>query len=295
MALGGIFEESKLSVYHRIPKGWTPKTLALPPFIEKDALEQFMAQNQLSFPVIVKPDRGMRGRGVRYHKHMDTLIEHASSFGSGHPHIIQPYIDMPMEIGVFMIKDGADWSITSLVQRELPKVIGNGTSSIIELISRDDHLFLQLERIKKYGHHQLNRVPVLGEEVKLGLIGNHRLGTHFLDRNDLISEEFKMAMKRICDLLKGFEYGRLDIRFNNWDSFEELRDFSIIEVNGANSEPGHIYQQGFDLVGAWKVLLKHHRIIFQKAKKAQANGQSGPDFIKSATLFRQYLRTMKVS
>ncbi len=295
MEWGGIFEESKLSVYEHIPKAWTPKTFTLPSFKERNALASFMNTNQLQFPLIVKPDRGMRGKGVRFHQNLDSLLNHCQSSDSDQAYIVQPYVDLPHEIGVFVIKSEVEWYVTSLMQRELPSVTGNSFNTIEELIRQDDFLFLQLERIRSESQIDLERIPGMSEVVNLGKVGNHRLGTRFNDRSDLLSPELTMAMQRICDLLKGFEYGRLDIRFKNWESFLQLRDFAIIEVNGANSEPGHIYQEGFGLWKAWKVLLKHHKIIFHKAKKAHEAGQSAPDFVRSVSLFRQYLRTMKLS
>lgn len=295
MELGGIFEESKLSVYHHIPKEWTPKTVALPLLHDRDSLIGFLDHHQLSLPLIVKPDRGMRGKGVRFHASIDSLLIHCRSLSTEHPHIVQPYINLPEEIGIFVIKGDEGWHITSLMQRELPQVVGNGSSSIEELIRQKDHLFLQLERIRVHTQVDLARVPQSLEKVVLDCIGNHRLGTRFIDRAELITPELKMAMQRICDLLNGFEYGRLDIRFQHWEGFTQLRDFSIIEVNGANSEPGHIYHDGFRLLAAWKVLLRHHKIIFHKAKKAQKNGQSAPNLLRSLALFRKYLRTMNLS
>ena len=295
MEQGGILEESKLALYHKIPRGWTPRTIALPAFNDRESLSSFLDYHQLSFPLIIKPDRGMRGKGVRLHRKIESLMLHCAELDKERPHIIQPYADLPNEIGIFMVKQDVRWQITSLIKRELPEVTGNGSSCVEDLIRQRDHLFLHLERWAADPTIDMEYIPEAGESIHLGFIGNHRLGTNFRDRSDLITPELEMAMSRICDLLKGFEYGRLDIRYRHWQSFLELKDFSIIEVNGANSEPGHIYDHGQSLPDAWKVLLRHHQIIYKKAKKARSLGYAAPGFAKSVSLFRQYLGTMKLS
>jgi hypothetical protein len=294
MALGGIVEESKLAIYQKVPRGWMPKTIGLPGFEDMEDLEAFLNYHQLKLPLIVKPDRGMRGKGVHLYRNKEDLLRHCRRLEAGQPHIIQSYADLDHEIGVFMIKAEDGWHITSLIERILPAVTGDGKSSVEELIRKDDQLFLHLQRWRRKPELQLNMVPRAGETIRLGQIGNHRLGTRFINRSDLITPELIMAMSRIGDLMKGFEYGRMDIRYRHWESFLELKDFQIIEVNGANSEPGHIYDKGFSLFEAWNILLKHHRIIYQKAKKARNNGLQAPDFRQSLRLFRQYIQTMKL-
>lgn len=292
MELGGILEESKLAIAQKIPKGWTPKTIMLPPFTNMESLEAFLNYHQLRLPLMVKPDRGMRGKGVQLHRSMESLLRHCQVLEPNQPHIVQSYVDLPSEIGVFMIRAEDGWHITSLIERQLPAVKGNGESSVEDLIRSDNQLFLHLER---WCHNtDLAYVPKPGEVVELGQIGNHRLGTRFVDRGEWISPELEMAMKRICDLMKGFEYGRLDIRYRHWESFLDLKHFSIIEVNGANSEPGHIYDAGVTLLQAWQILLKHHRLIYQKAKNARLKGYKAPAFWQAMSLFRGYLRTMNL-
>lgn len=294
MEFGGILEESKMGIYGKIPRGWAPPSYVLPVVASADELQSFLSLHQLDFPLMVKPDRGMRGKGVKFHRNLASIFQHSQEVRDGQPHIVQPYMDLPNEIGVFMIRLGDQWKISSLIQRQLPAVIGDGVSSLEELIRKDDHLFLQLERLRNAGFNDLEVIPAKDEMIQLSVIGNHRLGTHFLDRKDLISPDLTMALGRICDLLPGFEYGRLDIRYRHWESLLQLRDFSIIEVNGANSEPGHIYQPGTTLITAWKSLLWHHGIIFKKAMNARKAGNTNLSFMRSLNLFREYLETMRL-
>ena len=295
MEVGGILEESKLYISQRIPSAWTPLTLTLEGITDSLQLREFMEENALNFPVIVKPDRGMRGKGVRIHRNENELLDHIKELDYLQTHIIQPYIDLPNEIGIFMIHAADGWHITSVMQKVLPSVVGDGQTCIKDLIRKDDQLFMQLPRFMRNDILDLTYVPRPGEEITLDHVGNHRLGTNFVDRTDLINEELSEAMSRVCEHLKGFEYGRLDIRYREYSELLQLENFSIIEVNGANSEPGHIYQKGFGLWEAWKVLLKHHRIIYHKARSARDAGQTAPDLRRSVSLFRQYLRTMKLS
>ena len=45
-----------------------------------------------------------------------------------------------------------------------------------------------------------------------------------------------------------------------------------MELNGAGSEPAHIYQPGFPLLKAYKVLFSHWKILYQISKINHLNG-----------------------
>jgi hypothetical protein len=48
-----------------------------------------------------------------------------------------------------------------------------------------------------------------------------------------------------------FYYGRLDIMFTSWEDLAQGLNFSIVEVNGAGSEPTHIYDPKHSIFFAW--------------------------------------------
>ena len=67
----------------------------------------------------------------------------------------------------------------------------------------------------------------------------------------------------MCKQIPGFFFGRLDIRYNHWEELREGINFSIIELNGAGSEPTHIYDPAHSIFYAWKEIIRHLHILYK--------------------------------
>ncbi len=292
MQYGGILEESKWEMYRKTPAAYMPPTLLHPAGDNLKELALHIRESSLSYPLIVKPDRGMRGKGIQIIGSEKELLQ-----WQPHPDfdfIIQPFIDYPREIGVFMIRDPrkGTWRISSLMERQFLSVTGNGRSTLEELIRKKDRAFLQLQRWQQSNRFNLQQVIPNGREFKLESIGNHRLGTYFKDATQHHTPGLLKAMTSIAENLSGFEYGRMDIRFKDWDSLTRLESFILIEVNGANSEPAHIYDPKHNLFYAWKILLRHFGIQHQLAQKRLKKGEKAISITEARKLLKQYNHTM---
>lgn len=89
-----------------------------------------MRDNQLTYPIVLKPDFGLAGIGVSLlscEKDMETAISTLHD-----DYLVQEYLSRPKELSVFYIKDpkepiGKIWSITERIvvkkQKTLPKMI----------------------------------------------------------------------------------------------------------------------------------------------------------------------------
>ena len=102
-----------------------------------------------------------------------------------------------------------------------------------------------------------------GEEYILSPYGNHARGAMFLDDSHLADEQLREVMDQVCRQIPGFYFGRLDIRFKSWEDLKAGRHFSIIEVNGAGSEPTHIYDPSHSLFFAWKEIIRHWVLLYK--------------------------------
>jgi len=59
------------------------------------------------------------------------------------------------------------------------------------------------------------------------------------------------------------------------NSIEELKqgkNFLILEYNGCGAEPNHFYDTGYTLIGAWKEILKHWKILFEISRYNHKHG-----------------------
>jgi len=127
------------------------------------------------------------------------------------------------------------------VYKDFLIVRGNGTNTIQELIEQNPRFALQLDTLKsKYGK-VLNTILPQDEELNLVPFGNHVRGSKFTDVSHWVNEKLTETFNDICSQIPDFYFGRLDIMFQSREDLEQGKNFSIIELNGAGSEPTHIY------------------------------------------------------
>ena len=91
--------------------------------------------------------------------------------------------------------------------------------------------------------------------------GNHARGAKFIDVSHWADEAFTKTFDSICKQIPEFYFGRLDIMFKNVEDLKAGKNFSIIELNGAGSEPTHIYDPGHSLFFAWKEIARHFKLL----------------------------------
>jgi hypothetical protein len=93
--------------------------------------------------------------------------------------------------------------------------------------------------------------------------GNHARGAKFLDASNLISEKLTQTMNTISDQVPEFYFGRFDIMYNSIEELERGENFQIVELNGAASEPTHIYDPKHSVWFAWKELARHITYMYE--------------------------------
>ena len=89
----------------------------------------------------------------------------------------------------------------------------------------------------------------------------------FLDESQRADEELRRQIDQLCQKVPGFYYGRLDIRFESWEALREGKNFSVIELNGAGSEPTHMYDPRHSLFFAWKEIVRHWIILWRISRQ----------------------------
>lgn len=256
---GGFLLESKKRIYGILPKGSYPDTCYFPagtPFAE---VEQVLQKAGMDYPLVGKPDIGMRGMGVSVLKNPEALADYIMN--SRVPYLVQSWIPYEEEIGVFYcrIPGESKGRITGIVGKEFLSVTGDGRSTIRELLEKNERAILQAAILSR--SVQSDQIPAHGEKIVLVPYGNHARGAKFLDLSRMSDAGLERVINEVCTNIKGFYYGRLDIRFASWEDLRAGRHFSIIELNGAGSEPTHIYDPSHNIFFAWKEIIRHWSIL----------------------------------
>jgi hypothetical protein len=259
---GGFLMESKKAIYDLVPEEYYPATLFFNAGTSIEEITMQLQGSQLKFPLIGKPDMGMRGMSVQK---LESIAEvEAYSKASRVDFLLQTYVDFKNEVGIFYYRYPTDRNgqVSGIVSKEFLIVVGDGVSTIDALLRKDNRFILQIPVLQKTYGDKLKIVLQNNEEYLLVPYGNHCRGAKFIDASNLIDEQLTHVIDRVCKQVKGFYFGRLDIRYNTW---EELRagKFSIIELNGAGSEPAHIYDPKHSIFFAWREIVRHLDILYK--------------------------------
>lgn len=268
---GGFAGESKDAIYdlvagsaaaqprmlkHQLISG--KSTLAL----QLELASAFVDHHALSFPLVLKPDVGERGRGVciaRNHADVEAYLGLANG-----DTIVQEYVD-GVEISVFYCRFPTDakGQIFSITEKGFPHVVGNGVSTLRDLILNDSRAVALAESYFRQNIAALDKIPDMGESVKLIEIGTHSKGAIFLDGGWLRTEKLELAIEDICGSIEGFYFGRFDLRARTFEDFKNGGPFRIIELNGVASESTNIYDPRYSLIAANRILFRQWRLAFE--------------------------------
>lgn len=263
---GGFLMESKKEIYDFIPPLLYPKTV----LIKKEERQQVTTKINaaaLSFPLVAKPDIGMKGLGVAVVKNREELQAYSNQ--SRVDFLVQDFIPYENEVGIFYVRmpNESKGKITGIVGKKFLSVEGNGISTIEELLLKNKRALLQWQALKEAYGATLQNVLKPGETFTLVPYGNHARGAKFIDLSHIIDEGLSVVIDNIAQTVPEFYYGRLDVRFHSWEELREGKAFSIIELNGAGSEPTHIYDPRHSIFFAWKEIIRHLNLLYRISKQ----------------------------
>lgn len=298
MEAGGFIGESKGAILKDLVAGrddaqrFVVKTLHLEAGGEERlaALETWMAEQQLDFPIVLKPDAGQRGSGVRYVQTDDDAREYLG--GVPLPLVAQEYAEGPHELGVFWVRapGEAQGRIFSVTEKFFTSVVGDGEHNLEDLIVLHPRAVLQANTFFRRHSDVLDWVPGVGAEVPLVLSGNHAQGTLFKDGRRLATDALRARLDALCDGFDGFHIGRFDLRAPDLDALQRGEDFKIVELNGATAEATHIYDPD---LGPWKGPVEAYSTLFRQWSMvfaiAAANRKAGHRPIGTSALVRRLL------
>jgi hypothetical protein len=269
--MGGMFGESKYDVLKKIPSQYIPKTIKVPISATAADVIKTIRQEGFSLPVIFKPDLGERGFMVKRINSDNDIQPYLEKLKIDF--LIQDLVDLPMEFGVFYMRIPGEESgkVISVVIKEMLSVEGDGRSTLKDLIMHKDRARLQWDKLKETYKARLYEIVPAGERIELVSIGNHALGTKFLNGNRLITEKLSYTFHQISSKIPDFYFGRFDVRCARLEDLYEGK-IKIMEVNGCGAEPAHIYDPAFTLPKAVAVLLQHWRNIFVIAMSNHRRG-----------------------
>jgi hypothetical protein len=212
-------------------------------------------------PIVLKPDQGERGRGVRVarcRRELESYLVDAPG-----DTVIQEYVP-GVEFGVFYVRRPSEprGSILSITEKHLPAVAGDGRRTLERLILDHPRALCMARFHLVQQQARLPMIPPAGQRVSLGDCGSHCRGAEFLDGRGYGTAALEEAIDAVSRRYDGFYFGRFDVRAPSPEAFAR-GEFTVIELNGVTSEPTHIYDPRVTLGDAYRALFEQWSLAFE--------------------------------
>lgn len=291
---GGAFGVSKYEVLRRLPRHVVPPTVLAQPGQDPDVVLRELDAQAATHPrplqggeavaYVAKPDWGERGQGVTLLPSREDARRFLGTLTQ--PYVIQAYAPGPLEFGILWSRqqNEPNGRVTSLMQRGFLSVKGDGHHTVAQLMAHTPRAAYQLGRLAQAYPGMLDEVPPAGTERMLEPIGNHSRGTTFHTAMHLDARRLVTVFDALMANTLGLDYGRFDLRCASLEDLYAAR-FWVVELNGVASEPAHIYQPGFGLWRAWRVLAAHWVRVGQMGR---ANHRAGTPYAPLGAFIRHW-------
>lgn len=291
---GGVVGESKARALAQLDPRVAARTARVPPGPLGERLAVALAACD-TFPVILKPDAGQRGAGLRKaHDRADV-----EKYLAANPDavLVQPFHAGPFEAGVFYVRTPGETRgrVFSVTDKVFPEVTGDGRSTLAELVRA--HPRYRMQEAVFLARHAAAAGDVIpaGARVALATAGNHCQGTLFRDGAHLLTPELETAIDAALRPFEGFHFGRLDVRYSDPAEFRAGRGFVVIEVNGSTSESTNLYDPSWPVWRAYRVLFRQWALAFRIGAANRARGHRPVGVVPLLRLLRAYYRDRRVS
>jgi hypothetical protein len=257
--------------------------------------EAAMARAGLAYPVVAKPDMSCNGVGVRIVRDAAELAAYLREFPRATRLQLQALVDLPGEAGIFYIRhpDEKVGRITSVTLKFPPTVIGDGETTIRQLITADARLAAVSRLLLPKLGARADSIPAPGEEVRLVFVGNHCRGSTFKDGIDIVTPALSARIDEIARDMQDLYFSRIDLRYGSLDDLRAGKNFKIIEFNGSGSEATHIWDPAMTMMAAYKTQFFHYGESFRIGAAIRAmRGIKPTGLLHLATLWWHQKRLM---
>ena len=279
---GGFVGESKRAINDAFAaSGRVPRfVMALASEDTADRIQkasQFRVQEELDWPLVLKPDAGQRGQGVAIVRSHDEIERYFDTHRGDT--LVQEFVP-GIELGAFYYRDPKSHQegILSLTTKEVPRVLGDGQKTLERLILEHPRGAIMAPTYFREAGAALEQVPDAGSVIPLSTVGAHSRGTVFLDGEQLRTPELEAAIKALAESCEGFDFGRFDLMFPSEAAVRKGGPFQMIELNGVTAESTNLYDPKYQFRDAYRILAQQWSLAFKigAARRDLGHPTTGP-------------------
>lgn len=278
---GGFDQLNKSSIMALFPSQYQPPSLSFSG-LEQDSFLQEV-NRIIGYPCFAKPEDQIQGIGVVKVESEAALRQYLASQQG--PLLVQKALPTEPEYAVFICRlPGQLLHVTGITAKEFLAVTGDGLHSVREMLLGNIRYRMAKDKLEKAYPELLGSISAKGERVLVQPVGNHNLGTRFVDVTHLATP----AMDAFFDTIvpEGICYGRFDMKAVSIDSLETGEGLWIIEFNGSIAEPVQYLDSKYNWWQAQRILLHHFRWQKDIGAAQYKRGLKGPGILEGIKRLR---------
>jgi len=260
------FRLSKIdSPRHKIPT----LLMQINDVLNKSTFTAATEKADISFPMIIKPNRGNGSIGVKKVNNFNEVEKAFSSFQPKHlEFLIQSQILYKYEFSLNYYRFPGDTKgkIFDLAERKLPIVIGDGKSSVIQLINFNDELINNINMFPISEMMSVDFIPSKNEEVELHYAANNMFANSVIDWTDKVTPELQETLDDISNR-SDLHILKFDVKTKSPREMLSFGKFKILEINGLTAQINSAYAASYSYFESLKRIAAHYEILFRLAKK----------------------------
>jgi hypothetical protein len=290
--LSGMVGASKAHLNTKVNPIFRPKDALFHSGVTVEQMQRRIIEKKILFPIFIKPVKGERAAGVEFLRDKEALshviIDRKRSY------IIEEAIMTHAEfcINVQRNLESNMFSVFSITERIIPKVTGDGLSSIRQLIPGLDLTDLQKQKIENaLDSSFLNKVLERNISENVVRTASISYGTEYVKLN-LNPNQKKLLEHQINQMLlpaDGFNIGRFDIKANNLQALL-VGDCKVVELNGIGGMPTHVYETHLSIEQKQNILDEYFELLQIFSRQQVSRGFKSIGFW---TAFKQITRAAR--
>lgn len=295
ITFGGFEGEGKQEIYQQMPSGSFPDSIFIGSETDFERVLMLLEDSALSFPLVVKPDKGIMGYMFRRLHNADQLKRYHDFIGMNY--IIQRWVEYPMEVSAFYYRmpGNLQGKVTGFLMKQPPIVTGDGKTSLKQLILKNEDLKYKSEELLVRHREHLQMVLPHGKVYALAYASNRSQGGKLISLSHEIDDRLVTVLDNISNFSGSFFYGRFDIKCTSLESLKNNRDFLVLEYNGAGAGIQHIYGNHLSLNEALRTIARHWKILYRiSTYNHRVNKVPYWPYLKGRRFLKQALRHTKL-
>ncbi len=268
-----LYPSGKWEILEQLPDQYVPKTV----FIKEDdftvkKISVLLKENNLWFPMIVKPDNWLRGLWIEiFHTEKDFKIGLPAYIEENKRRwswLFQEFISYPLELWIFYIRKPSNEKgmLTWIVEKEFLFIQGDWISTLQQLVHLHPRAKYHFKLLQEKLQSQWQTVLEEGVRLEVVEIWTHSMWSTFLDRSEYVTPELSVLIDSLAKQIKWFHYWRFDIRAESLETLLQWK-FKVMEVNPTYGEPTWMYDPDYSFLEQQKILLKHRFLMFEVAEE----------------------------